>query len=172
MNLIATPVMANTAPTAPAATRERGGFVWRAIAGFCITGSGLWAFLPLAPAQEGVPVIAHDAGAARRLGPPALDLAAFNAPLWVAPPLPKVVASVPQTPALHPLKWQLLAIMRDGSTCKALVYDPESDKLLVLGEGDESGQRRVACINSTTIDVRDSAGIRTLALRDQTGIRP
>jgi hypothetical protein len=104
----------------------------------------------------------------------ALDVAAFNAPLWVAPaPPPAAVAAAPPAPPPPPLRWQLLAIVREDSGYKALLYDPDTDKLLALGEGDQSGPRHVARVTSMSVDVRDSAGVRTLALREPaTGGRP
>jgi hypothetical protein len=154
------------------ASRRSGGFDGSALAGLCVAVCGVWAFLPLEPAGVDVPEIAQDSGAAPQAAPLSLDLAAFNAPLWVAPPPPKVAEAIPPAPPLPPLRWQLLAIVREDAGFKALVYDPDTDKLLVLGEGDQSGPRRIARVSPTSTDVRDGAGVRTLALRDQAGGRP
>ncbi len=141
-----------------------------------LLGSCLWAFWPLGPSRLGVPEIGVAAEAPAEPASPVLDVAAFNAPLWVAPPTqpppppaPSVVATPPPPP---PLKWQLLAIVREGDAYKALVYDPDADKVLTLAEGDHAGPRRVARITPTSVDVRDGAGVRTLALREQAGGRP
>lgn len=135
----------------------------------CIAACGVWAFMPLGPAQVEVPQISPAAAAAGQPTPAALDLAAFNAPLWVAPaapsPPPPAVAEAPPPP---PLKWQLLAIVREDMGYRALVYDPDSDRLLVLREGDETGPRRVERVTATTLDVRNEGGVsvRSLALRE------
>lgn len=143
----------------------------RSIAGLCVAACGLWAFLPLEPARVNDPEIAAGTTAAPEPARLALDLAAFNAPLWVAPPpSPKVADAAPPPPPPVPLRWQLLAIVQEDSGYKALVYDPDTDKVLALGEGDESGPRRVARVTPTSMDVRDASGVRTLALRE--GGRP
>jgi phosphomannomutase len=72
-----------------------------------------------------------------------------------APPLPP-----------PPLRWQLLAILREDTGYRALVYDPDADRLIVLKEGDESGPQRVERVTATTLNVRGGAGVRTLALRE------
>lgn len=167
-----TPTTTSAPSATPPASRRPGGFVERALAVMCVAACGVWAFLPLEPATVDVPEIAKDSGVAPRTAPLALDLAAFNAPLWVAPPPPKVAEAAPPAPPPPPLRWQLLAIVREDAGYKALVYDPDTDKLLVLGEGDQSGPRRIARVSSTSMDVRDGAGVRTLALRDQAGGRP
>ncbi|MBK9189242.1 MAG: hypothetical protein IPM33_09840 [Phycisphaerales bacterium] len=65
----------------------------------------------------------------------------------------------------------MLAIVKEESSYKAVVYDPDTDKVLVLGEGDESGTCRIAKVTPTSVDVRYAAGVRTLALHE-TGGRP
>ncbi|MBX3410407.1 MAG: hypothetical protein KF859_11045 [Phycisphaeraceae bacterium] len=137
---------------------------------------GAWAFWPLGSPRVDAPVFAELATAPAEPAHVALDLAAFNTPLWVAPPPPPVKVAEsppppPPPPPAPPLKWQLLAIVREGEIYKALVYDPDSDKVLTLAEGDHSGPRRIARVTPTTIDVRDGAGTRTLALREP-GARP
>jgi hypothetical protein len=49
------------------------------------------------------------------------------------------------------------------------VFDPDADKLLSLAEGGSAGTRRVTRVTATSMDIRDDAGIRTLALRDAAG---
>jgi hypothetical protein len=122
--------------------------------------------MPLGPAQVDVPEISASAATARPSIPEALDLAAFNAPLWIAPaPPPPTIAEAPPPPS-PPLKWQLLAIVREDSGYKALIYDPDTDRLLVLREGDDSGPQRIDRITATTMEVRGGDGMRTIALRD------
>jgi hypothetical protein len=151
--------------------------IGRVLAIMCIAACGLWAFMPLGPANVNVPEVGVTAAAGTGPTRSSLDLAAFNAPLWVAPapPSPVVVEAPPAPPP--PLKWQLLAIVREDAGYRALVYDPDADRLLVLREGDESGSQRVEHVTATTLDVRDGgvggAGVRTLALREgMSGGRP
>ena len=140
--------------------------IGRILALVCIAVCGVWAFMPLGPAQIDVPQVRVSAAGARPPAPAALDLAAFNTPLWVAPaPPPPAVVDAPPLPP-PPLKWQLLAILREDTGYRALVYDPDTGRLLVLREGDVSGPQRVDRITATAMDVRGGDRVRTLALRD------
>ena len=169
--LAITPAIESTHPFTADNNRRARRIAYRALAGVCVAACGVWAFLPLEPARVNVPEIATGTTAAPATARHALDLAAFSAPLWVAPPPPpKVAEAAPPPPPPVPLRWQLLAIVREESGYKALVYDPDTDKVLALGEGDESGPRRVARVTPTSMDVRDASGVRTIALRE--GGRP
>lgn len=140
----------------------------------CMTACVLWAFLPLETPRATPPQTDASQSEVAIAARPEFDVAAFNVPLWVAPPPVKVAQAsppAPPPPPPPPLKWQLLAIVKEESTYKAVVYDPDTDKVLVLGEGDESGACRIAKVTPTSVDVRDAAGVRTLALRE-TGGRP
>lgn len=102
-----------------------------------------------------------------------LDPAAFRVPLWVAepaPPAPPVVAAPAKPPAAapppSPIKLQLLAIIREVDVYKAAVYDPDADRILVVGVGEKIGPRNVDKVDKTTLTLRDSAGKRILALKD------
>jgi hypothetical protein len=150
----------------------------RGIATLCLLASAAWAFWPLSAASVSVPNIEITTSHSTAPALPPIDLAAFHTPLWVAPPPPPPVTIAaspppppPPPPPLPPLKWQLLAIVHHGQGYRAIVYDPDSDKVLTLAEGDESGPRRIARVTPTSIDVRDTAGLRTLSLRDTPGAR-
>lgn len=96
----------------------------------------------------------------------ALDLAAFRVPLWVAdpaPPPPPVAAAPPSPPS--PLKLQLLAIIHESDVYKAAVYDPDSDRILVVAAGERIGGRSVDKIDKASLTLRDDTGKRVLALR-------
>jgi hypothetical protein len=101
----------------------------------------------------------------------ALDRDAFRAPLWVAPPAPPPMAAAP--PPLPPLKLQLLAVVHEGGeggTYKAMLYDPDSDKILLAGNGDTVVGKKVEKVTAAGVQIRDGTGLRTLALRtDQPG---
>ncbi len=96
----------------------------------------------------------------------ALDLAAFRLPLWVADPAP-APPPAPAAPAAPPppLKIQLLAIIHEGEVYKAAVYDPDSDRILVVAAGEKIGARRVDKIDKATLTIRDDTGKRVLALK-------
>lgn len=127
-----------------------------------------WAAWPIA--VEPVPVSAGAAVVTERPATTiaALDLDAFRVPVWVAPTPPPA----PEKPALPPppLKLQLLAIIREGESYKAALYDPDADKVLVVAAGETLGAgRAVEAVTATAVSVRDAGGrgVRTLALRDE-----
>lgn len=132
-----------------------------------------WAFWPLRAAvlpSSLKPLAPSSAMTPRKANP--LELAAFRAPLWVAPPPPPA----PPTPSAPPppLKLQLIAIIagpNDGSssdldrTRAALLYDPDQDKLITVHQGETLNGRTIERITENDVRIRDGAGARTLALR-------
>ncbi len=101
-------------------------------------------------------------------GPVPLDLAAFETPLWLAPPPPpptEIAAKPPPPPP--PLKLELLGILREGESYRAVVYDPETDKVTVLSSGDTLAGRTVGRITAETVAIKDGAGTRTLTLKTE-----
>lgn len=129
---------------------------------------GTWAFWPLAQpptANQELPTAPMMVASADRPRP--LDLAAFQAPLWVAPIPPP--APPPPPPPPPPLKLQLIAITtgEDGShnARAALIFDPDQNKLFTLTVGQTIGGRTVTKITESGVDVHDSAGTRQLSLK-------
>jgi hypothetical protein len=150
--------------------RERRGLraARRMLAVLAVFACAGWALRPLGPATVGVakPASAQAQPPAPRLV--ALDVAAFKAPLWVAPvpPPPAVVA-----PPLPPLRLRLLAIVKEESGLKALLYDPDSDSLLSVGAGDTAGTGRaggriVTEVTAVSVRIQDAGTVRTLSLND------
>jgi hypothetical protein len=139
-------------------------------------GAAVWSFAPtksqvIEPSQAADGT--HDAPPALA----ALDRDAFRAPLWVAPPAPPAppVASAPPPP----LKLQLLAVVHEGGergnggVYKAMLYDPDSDKILVAGDGETVLGKKIEKVTGSGVQIRDGANLRTLALRtDQPGSKP
>ncbi len=136
-----------------------------------------WAFKPLATNPSSLPST-NDLSLANPLsesgtspaGPSssaslALDLAAFRAPLWVAPPAPPPPPAPVPTKPPPPLKWQLLAIEHDERGDSALLYDPDADTLLRFRPGESLGDRAIEKITTASVEIRDAGTVRTLALR-------
>lgn len=103
----------------------------------------------------------------------ALDLAAFRTPIWVAPPLPPVPAEPPPQakpepppPPPPPLKWQLLAIVRGpaGAVLRAMIYDPESDRVLELAAGDAHSGATIESVSDDRVTIRRGRHTHTLLL--------
>jgi len=98
-----------------------------------------------------------------------LDLSAFRAPIWVAeplPPTPSAPAPAPLPPP--PLKIQLLAIIREAEpdSYKAAVYDPDTDRVLIVAAGERLGLRTIEQVDKTSLTLSDQSGKRVLALKD------
>ncbi|MBX3378387.1 MAG: hypothetical protein KF678_15440 [Phycisphaeraceae bacterium] len=126
-----------------------------------------FALWPVQARHVTVSPIDHAEPARRTLA--ALDLTAFRAPIWVAelsPPAPPAPSPAPPPPP--PNKIQLLAIIRDSDSGKyrAAVYDPDTDRVLVVAAGERLGIRTVEQVDRSSLTLRDAAGTRTLALKD------
>lgn len=134
-----------------------------------------WAFRPLP-----TPVWPEPAAAAEPAPTPvqlaALDTRPFSAPLWVAPPAPPAApAPPPPPPPLPPFKLQLIAVVQEPAgtstgqmqTMAALMYDPDTDKLITLRPGDEVAGRTIIAITTTGVELRERTTTRTLALREE-----
>src|SRR3954462_6437056 len=87
-----------------------------------------WALWPLSTPRG---VSATDA--IRVIEPPAMTLAAldadaFRAPIWVAASAPPAPPAPP--PPLPALRLQLLAVVQEEGVYRAVLYDPDADKVL------------------------------------------
>lgn len=157
-----------------------------ATAAAIVLAAALWAFAPLsaytdaaAPTPESLKKITPNH--ANELV--ALDRSAFSAPLWIAPPPPAPPPSPAPVAAVPPLKIQLLAIIKedakpahDGSIAivyKAMVYDPDTDKVLVVAAGESvgTGGRTVESIDESGLKIKDGRGSRLLTIKSEGGAR-
>jgi hypothetical protein len=107
----------------------------------------------------------------------ALNVAAFDAPIWNPTPPPKVVAPPPPPP---PLRLQLLAITRTSTSLaaemhgprnageqpsyRATLYDPDADAIIEARAGEMVQGRKVAKVTASSIELIDPTGNRTLSL--------
>lgn len=124
-----------------------------------------FAFWPLRPIGINTPVIERTQSPAKQVV--ALDTAAFRAPIWVAePPPPPPPAPIATPPPPPPLRLQLLAIIRESDAYKAAIYDPDTDRILVVAAGEKLGTRTVERVDKATLMLRDQAGMRVLALKE------
>ena len=128
---------------------------------------GLWPLRPLEVSRGESVAPARPSGETALA---ALDTDAFRAPLWVAPPAPPAPPAPAAPPA--PLRLQLLAVVHEGAAYRAMLYDPDSDKLMVVGEGEKAGARTVEKVTASGVQIRDAAGVRALALRQDQGASP
>lgn len=179
--------MSDTAGTKPRLTdplevaRHRLGTA-RAVSVIVLLVAGVWAFWPLSVAKvEAEDVVPRrstlpesaESPAASIASLPELDIESFNAPLWtVAQPPPPPAAA----PPLPPMKLQLLGIdslQEDGAVVyRAVLYDPDQDKVLVLRSGDTIGPRVIRHVDRRSVtlalanagDGRSPAGDQVLSL--------
>lgn len=135
-----------------------------------VAASGVWALWPLRSAPLGPPVAPDASQRLPAVAVADLDVSAFRAPLWVVPTPPPAPAPPPAPPA--PLKLQLLAVIHEDGLYKAVVYDPDADKILVAAAGERLGNRTVERVNPSGVELRDGAGLRTLVLRSDQGRVP
>jgi hypothetical protein len=121
----------------------------------------IWALWPAKPASlppaPAAPIATDHASSATR---PPLRLAAFDAPIWTLDPPPPTPATPPP-----PLRLQLVGIIRDEGgakgakgTLKAVIYDPDTDELVVVAEGAKIGPRSITRIDAAGVTLTDAAG--------------
>jgi hypothetical protein len=136
----------------------------------CTTVAGVWAlWLPTRPAL--MLTESDTRVASTESPPPPLDLAAFDTPVWtIAEPI-KVAAAPPPPPPPPPLRLQLLGIVREGDAYKAVLYDPDSNKVRVVAAGEELQGRRVERIAADTVSIKTGALVQVLALKS-TAVTP
>jgi hypothetical protein len=137
------------------------------VASAVVAACAVWAFWPMPREQVEAPSIEPVATPQQHDGAPApLDLAAFNAPLWVAPPPLPPPAPVVAAPPKPPLKLQLIAIVREGEARKAAIYDPDQDRLFIVGKGDSIAGRVIEEVRASDLTLTDNGAKATLALRE------
>lgn len=132
----------------------------------CLFGCGLWAFSPMDatfPPQR-TPSRFHPTNTA--IGPLPFNAAAFHVPIWVSPAKEEAIADAsPPPPPAPPVRFQLVAVIRGERGHKAVLYDPDTDRLIVLGENQSSRGLTATRVTPTSVDLSDDTGVRMLALR-------
>jgi len=179
--------------------RERGGRVIALAGVVALVGMGMWAWRPLRAeprdaqrASSDMVRAESDATKTSSQASPPLDLSAFRAPIWVAPPPPPPSPSVlatntPTPPPPPPFTAQLLAIakvkdIKEGAGApiwEAILYDPGQDRVVHARAGDVVLQRCIRSVNANEVVITESAtatakpdGDRTLRLREPVPVIP
>jgi hypothetical protein len=114
--------------------------------------------------------------------PASFDADAFSTPIWVAAPLPpsppETERESPPPPPPEPLKVQLLSIVREGDTRRAMLFDPDTRKVVTLAVGDRVGSpadgRTIASITDKEVILSGPPPhtSQTLSLRDPATLPP
>jgi hypothetical protein len=97
---------------------------------------------------------------------PTLEQSAFAANLWHTPPgpAPVTVAKAPEPP--KPLNVQLIGIINEAGVRKAALYDMETDRLVIVSDGDSIRGHTIKSITEKTIELTDGRSSQTLTLAD------
>jgi hypothetical protein len=137
-----------------------------AATGLAFAACAVWALWPLPAPHVEIPSFeAPPIEQPQRKSLPPLDLAAFRAPLWVAqPPPPALPAPTPPPP---PLRLQLVAIVQEHGAYKAALYDPDQDKLFIVGAGESVSGRTIEQVGSGAVTIRDGGLLRTVSLKSE-----
>ncbi len=94
-----------------------------------------------------------------------IDQIAFIARLWNPPPEARDARMAAQTiPTPKPLRFQLIGITDDGRQLRAALYDPDTDRLLIVGTGDHL-KRHTVTITPDAVELADGQVTHRLALR-------
>ncbi|MCC7389842.1 MAG: hypothetical protein IT431_13865 [Phycisphaerales bacterium] len=157
-------------PTDPITAWRRRQRTAGATAVVVLAASALWSWWPLPALPTADPALrppADDAGTID--GPAPLDRAAFAASIWNPPPAPERTAEqAPTASTPPPLRLQLIGIARDAGpggdqVLRAALYDPDTDRLHILAEGERVGAVTVIAVEPGV--VRLESGGRTAELR-------
>ena len=135
-----------------------------------IAGFALWGWRPLNDLNQGVvsielrepPSELPDSPRAR------FDKSAFTAKLW-NPRSPEVSNEVvaQRTVPSKLLRLQLVGIIDDGQSLRAAVYDPETDRLLILASGERVHHHTVTSITADAIELANGRSSHRLTLREE-----
>lgn len=105
----------------------------------------------------------------------ALDLSVFTAKLWNPPPPATQVTEVAAQPApsvpREPLNLQLIGITEDNGRRIAALYDPRTDSLHLVGDGQTIGRLRVTAITDQYVELDDGRGPRKVELEPANAAR-
>jgi hypothetical protein len=127
-----------------------------------------WAVWPVRSSLVAPPVIAAPKPPAREQPDASpLELAAFDAQIWVLPPKPTVTPPEPAPPPETPLKLKLVGILqghRADAALVAVLYDPASDKLAFAPSGEKVGGYTVGEISDASVELTSGRSSRTLLL--------
>lgn len=144
----------------------------RWIAGLIVVAALTGAFWPLPPIKIALPEPVEQATPASTGAIASLNVAAFDLPLWIvaATPVAEEKPTAPPAPLPPPpLRIQLLGITRGGTpdapAYKATIYDPDSDRIIIIAGGDTVGGRTVKSISTDRIAFALGQQVQTLLLR-------
>lgn len=128
-----------------------------------------WAVWPRSTVAIGTPQLRTSATGPTLARTTSIDLAAFNAPIWNPTPPPKPIPPPP------PMRLQLVAIAAETlpnghSQFRAAVYDPDTDTLLQVVNGDQIAGRGVIRVTANEVEISEGQATRRLVLDTATSV--
>ena len=129
-----------------------------------------WAALPLEPHPTGTAITLNQSSPGLiEKSPNAADtinLVAFAARLWnpVAPQETDQQRESKIAKRQESIPFQLIGIINDGGQLKAALYDPDTDRLLIVQNGDRIRDHTVTAISAEMIELSDGRSTTRLTL--------
>jgi hypothetical protein len=133
-----------------------------------IVTSGVWALLPLrSAAPPAIELDRIESRAPTDVDRSPLNLAAFEAPIWIAPPARESAQETTPAPAPPPpalITLELVAIERTAEAPRAALYDPKERKLHMAQAGAIVAGHEIGVIgdNEVTLTIQGRAGVLVL----------
>lgn len=159
-------------PTDPITAWRRRQRTAGAIAILALAGSALWSWWPLPAPHTPDPALQPPTNDAETIdGPTPLDRDAFAALIWNPPPAPpRAAESAPTASTAQPLRLQLIGIARDtgpggDQVLRAAIYDPDTDKLHIVAEGERIGAVTVLAVEPGVVRLENGGRTSELRLR-------
>lgn len=145
-----------------------------AIGAFSIVFVALWALWLDEPPRDQKPVLREPTATERTAHAIApLDRQAFTAHLWNPPPPPPPAPKKEEETRVaerRPFLLQLIGIIEEGPLPRrAVLYDPQADKLFIVADGDAFQTYRVLRVTQGTVELSDGRSTRKLELIEGKG---
>lgn len=101
--------------------------------------------------------------------PEPIDRRVFEARLWNPPPA-QATPEQPDRPVAkrpEPVRFQLIGIIDDGGPLQAALYDPQTDRLLIVRSGDRIKQHTITAVTADGVELSDGRSVSRLTLREK-----
>jgi len=135
-----------------------------------ITSCVLWAAAPLGESSrpDGAVVVAALSPKLVKATPNPIEPQAFTARLWNPRPAEQASQVAQQEIAARSatMRLQLIGIINEAGQLKAALYDPQTDRVLIVTSGDRVGQHTITQISASTVELSDGRFTSRLKLRE------
>ena len=132
-----------------------------------VAACGWFALGPVSTAEVGFGAkMAKDAPAVTPPAPDLFDAKAFDVALWNPTESRKLASGFATGAASRPAtRVQLVGITEEKGVLRAALYDPDSDRLWIVGNGESIPGQRVQSLTASEITLVGNVGTTRLALR-------